>query len=773
VILRRALRDLRALGLRAVIVVIAIALAAGMGAGGLQARDNVRHVRDGFYTDNHFADVQVTLSELRSPDALLARARAVGATRASVRLIVPAEIKTTKGPLPALLVGMPADAQLNTLKLEHGRGLRELDSGSAVLEADFAQAHGVALGDYVPMTASGHSFLLQVQGLGRTPDSLLATADPEFFVVRRGSLAIVYLPLSVVQSVARAISSGPVGVNDLLLNVPATHGTGRLQALTRGLPVNTVTPRHKQFGFRATEINLAILGSFTPVLTVVLSCVAALLIAVTIMRLVQSQRRELGALLALGHGRRTVILSGIAPAIIIGLIGGILAIPACTGVAMLIAGQAAGSLGFPSVPARLTLGPGVVAVALALGTSVIAAIFPAVRLARLAPAEALRGEIPGSSALPAWARATTAAAGAASSYGSRALIRAPIRTALTVAGLAGAIGLGIALIIVNNSVGAASDSWFERQGWTHHVVLRSSMPEEAATRLGQRAGMQQVEPLVHGSAELRSASGITNSVAILGMPRVSRLETVAIPPTGIQPQTTYVSRQIMRESGLRPGERLRLSGPNGMIKVRIAGTADTLAEQNCYLTIGDAQKLLGRPGTANGLLVAGSDDAASKLRTFADVAKVVPKAEVKAAINNILAQLTDLLTAVVAVGLIVGALFLVSSLTMSVLERRGEFATLRALGWDLRDVFVIVVTESITLTTLGAVVGSLAAPGIATPLMRRIATAWFHIDYDLRLTSYLVVIVPALLLSVGVAVYTARRIIVLNIAEEVRARPTG
>ncbi len=768
----RAFRDLRALRMRAVLVVLAIAAAAGTGGGASLTFANVQGALDSFYSDYHLAGVEMSLSALRPRSELMARARQAGATRASTRLVLPGTIKAEKSRAAAAVVGMPINPPLNQLQILQGKGLGQLGKHGVVIESDFAHVHHLSVGSKIRLQVEGSTTKARVEGIGRTPDSLFASADPEYFVLQRGSLAYIYIPLKRVQKAVTSFA-GRDRVDQLLVDFPPGHESGRERILTRGLPVNQVIPRRQQLGYRGTQLSLSELEVFTPVLTAVLAAVAILLIAVTMMRLVQNQRRELGTMLALGHNRSTVISTAVLPGVVLGLIGGLLAIPVSVVVAKLIADQFSSSYGFLAVPTKLTFDAAALAFGLAVATSLISVFFPAVALSRLTPAEALRGDTPTSNRLPGWLRDATGAAGTAWAYGLRNVLRTPMRSTLTVLSLGGAIGLGISLHIVASSVQSANDAWFSKQAWTETAVLQEPLLETTARHVGEKAHARRVVPLASGTVELSNTRGRLGNVNVVGLPRGPQLQSIGLPYAGVKPGTTYVSKQLSTQFGLEHGQRVTLTGPQGPVSLVIAGTANTLAEEDCYLPLAVAQGLLGQKGKVTSLLVEGGPGTAGALSRSLDVARVVSKADVQSGVDDVIKQLTLLMNTVVAIGLAVGALFLISSLAMSVLERQGEFAVLRALGWGMRDLAAVIIGESILLTALGGVVGALIAPLIASPLMKKINSAWFHVGYDLRATNFLLVIGPALLLAIFVALQTSSRITRLDVGRAVRTRVAG
>ena len=77
-----------------------------------------------------------------------------------------------------------------------------------------------------------------------------------------------------------------------------------------------------------------------------------------------------------------------------------------------------------------------------------------------------------------------------------------------------------------------------------------------------------------------------------------------------------------------------------------------------------------------------------------------------------------LLVALAALSLLVGGVVLMNILLISVAERTGEIGLRRALGATRRDIFVQFLTESLAVTLIGMIVGSLLGYGVSVLLPR-------------------------------------------------------
>ncbi len=664
---------------------------------------------------------------------------------------------------------MKPAAELNRLAVVDGSGLSGARPGEAVLEADFARRFGLRPGDRLRLRSSGRAVEVRVRGLARSPEYLLATANPDYLLPEKGSLAVVFMPLSSLQGLAGVNDR----VNDLSVDLPGGGEGPNAQQLTSGLPAAQVTPRSQQFSLRFTDADIRSFSIFAPVMGAVFALVGLLLIALSLRRLVSSQRRELGAMLALGYPPRTVVATVLVPAFFLALAGAALAVLVTVGVGRLVAAEYSSTVGFPFTSHSLSLGPLALGAGLAVASTLLAALLPAYRLARLEPVEAMRGETVGSFALPAWMQRSTASAPLPIVYATRTMLRRPLLSAATVISIGAAIGLAAALNILISSTNDAVGSEFDRQAWTHSANLASPLPARLAVSRALDAGARQSEAIVKGPAELRGPSAAVPA-RLVGLPRSSPLLELDLRSGGPPGRDRAVlAEQTARRAHAAVGDRLELRTPDGAARLQVAGLARTLAGQEIYLPRGQASALLGLPGAATTVLIRGSEAAARRLRDQPEIARVTSKASAEQGGQDLIRELTGLIAVLEAISLGVGALFLVSTLALSYLDRRGEFATLLALGYGRRELATIVAEEALSQTAVAAALSVPLGLLIASPLSRRIAQAWFEIGLHPNPPNYIIVIVPALALALLAAVQATRRALGIDIAATVRARLIG
>lgn len=769
ILLRKALRDVKAMGTRAVLLVLVIGAGVGMAGGiGLALRD-VRATRDAFYRDQALADLDVRLQRPIPASVLDARARDAGATLAETRLVFDGTALHGAERTAAEVLGMRPDARLDRLAIVQGRGLSEADPLGAAVEAEYAHASGLRVGDALELAIGGRRFRVRVRGLARSPEYLLATASPEYLIPQPGSLAVVFLPR---QGLGGAVGAGDQA-NDLVLDFPPGTPRGGELAVAAGLPVARLIPRSEQFSLRFTNADLRSFELFAPILGAVFAAVGFLLIGLSLRRMVHSQRRELGTLLAMGYRRPAVLATALLPAAVLAVPGAAVAVAVMLAISRLVAGTYVSAVGFPRIVSTFAAGPLAQAAGLAIGATLAAALLPAWTLLRLTPATAMRGEPPVRFQPSGWLRRATGAASPQVAYAGRSLTRRPLLTAATVLSLSAAVGLGAALNLLIASTNRAVDETFAGQGWTAAVDLARPLPTGAAVALAREAGATAVEPVVKGPARL-TARGRAADVELVGQPASPALQrppvTVGGPPAAGQ---ILVSEQTADALGVAAGERVRVATPNGAQDMAVSGIARTLASAQSYLPDDQAAALLGLSGRSNALFLAATDAAVQALRDQPEVARVTSLAAARSGMHDLVRELTGLIDVLLGISLGVGALFLVSSLALSFLERQGEFATLRALGYGRNRIATILGTEALVESTIAGALSIPAGLLVAWPLAARIGQAWFRIGLHPAPSNFVLVIALAIALALLAAAHAARRVLRLDIASAVRARLIG
>jgi putative ABC transport system permease protein len=275
-------------------------------------------------------------------------------------------------------------------------------------------------------------------------------------------------------------------------------------------------------------------------------------------------------------------------------------------------------------------------------------------------------------------------------------------------------------------------------------------------------------PVVHGKAV---KTGGAPSLVYSTTPRRFSNSTYVSggPPT--QPNTVGVDQQMATKNGLKVGDAIGLSTPQGVKPVTISGIfvfAKGTSIGGATLvttTLQDAQTWYNMPGQVSAISVAAAsgvtpEELAKRIRAVVpsnvDVKTGQQTAEegAKAVSDALGSVLTPALLAFGGIAVIVGAFIIFNAFSITVAQRLREFAMLRSLGASRRQVLSTVIGEALVMGITASVLGILAGLGLATGIIALMKAADIGVP-----TSGLVLeartVVISLVVGIGVALVAA------------------
>ncbi|WP_416980854.1 ABC transporter permease [Streptomyces sp. T028] len=307
-------------------------------------------------------------------------------------------------------------------------------AGQAMLDADTADKKHVKIGDTLTVMAQPGSFDVEIVGIATftttNPGAALVFLDPK--------VAATELLGSADKATGVSVDAAP-GVSDAVLKerITAALGSG---------PYDVKTADEQ------AESSAASLGGFLDVIKYVMLgfagiavLVGVFLIVNTFSMLIAQRTRELGLLRALGADRRQVRRSVLTEAVLLGLVGSTLGLAAGIGLAAgLIKLMSAFGMNLKTTEMVVGWGTPVVAYAVGVGVTFVAAYLPARRAATVSPMAALADADIAGVGRPLKVRAIVGSVVGA--LGAAALLGCV--TAAKTASAASLLGLGVVLTLI-------------------------------------------------------------------------------------------------------------------------------------------------------------------------------------------------------------------------------------------------------------------------------------------------------------------------------------
>jgi putative ABC transport system permease protein len=311
-----------------------------------------------------------------------------------------------------------------------------------------------------------------------------------------------------------------------------------------------------------------------------------------------------------------------------------------------------------------------------------------------------------------------------------ALLRRPLRTALTALGIAIAVGSTVIFLSLGEGM---------RQAFTQELAgvgpdLQISFGDFNANSFGgtpelplwyadaimadaDRYGISDLMPLL-----IHVRSGLTPASAVVfqGFPAEINVADIYLDFTVIEGRVLQASdagsyravigSQVASRQGLGIGGLMRLNPRASFEVVGIASAAGGLLDGTIIVPIDTLQEAIGIGDRVSFLVAqlrepARANEAAAMLSAdFPDLG-VQTRAEFLSLVERGLAVANVVQLGISGIALIVGAIAVINTMLMSVFERTREFGVVRAVGARPRFLFGLVLLESVVLSLVGAVVG--------------------------------------------------------------------
>jgi putative ABC transport system permease protein len=766
---RKALRDFRRMGLRSWLSFGVLAAGVATYAGGFQAQSSIFHTRDYYYDTLKLADLEVTLaatdqSELPAWMLALARGDAeavkeVGAKAGAMRFLARGAVElANRKPIMSLEIYLDPTRlpTVDALELTDGRFLVPGRLDEVVMEEAVARLLGFKVGDSITLNPYNNPEPMRIVGLARTAEFLLPTANPDVLLPSKGSLVVVY------RSIEKFTETfGEPMVNNLILAFDG-HGVSeeekrRVLDAVAPLRVKVLVAREGHFSYRFLEQDLKSFGIFVPVVAGIFGLVTLLVLLLSLARLMNEEQRETGALLAIGRTPRQVITAYLVAAFVYGSVAAVIGALCSPLVSLWLANAYADAIGLP--PARLTIDVAIIARAAFLGVlgALTAVALPSLRFVRLAPAKAMRGSADTSFVKsPQTLEALLRPLGhsIALRFGIRNSLRRAKLTLAVVTLIAVAMAMSLAFRFCRTAWDEYAKMAFSHERWDAIVAFKTALKPAEAEPIFATAGVVEVEPMVSGFVEVcDTADSGCIDYRIVGMHAADRLRSFrfvqgALFATDDEP-SIVMNNNFNHTRPYKIGEEIWVKDGERREKVRVVGLIDDMTIGLGYVPMGIARRVMNIPEAFTSFMarVEGDPRTVEKaLFAHEMVTYVSLKVEMHALVLQYLEIIWSIIESAMLVSMVLAALFMLTGLSMVILEREGEYATLRTYGFSMGDlsrmIYVEVAAEAMLAVALALPLSML----LGRYLQYEIARAWFDITfYYFRPADLLQILLPCLL----------------------------
>lgn len=757
---RKVLRDLRRLW--AQVLAIALVLAAGVATMilGNGAYASLSETRARFYEENRFADIFADVT--RAPRALLAEIAAIeGVLDAEARIVRLGllNIAGMQEPGSVLFVSLPgSDGGLNQLHLRRGRLPDPQSAAEVAIAEGFATAHGLDPGDRLSVLMDGQRRELRITGIALSPEFVYALGPGQMMPDPR-RFGIVWAPRA---SLEAAFDLEGAFSNVVLKLAPGANPDRVIETLDRLIaPYGGVgaTARRDQISHAFLDAELKQLSAMVKVLPPIFLLVAAMLVNMTLSRLIALEREQIGLLKAIGYSPRAVAQHYVEFVVMIALAGIGLGLAAGTWLGIGLAQMYARFFTFPYlVFIRDPQVYGLAAV-ITLASAVGGALYAVRIVLRLAPAVAMAPPAPATYRQRAGRGRGLLRLRQTGVMVTRHLLRWPFRTASSTLGVAMAVAILVASLWSFGSIDRMIDITFFRSD-RHDAQIVFGGPEPQATLFAvrQMPGVMRAEPFRTVTVRI-SHRNLSRKLALTGHPEGADLSRVLDPglrPMAIGGGGLVLSEALAAALDVGPGDRVTvevLDGARPVLTLPVGGISLGYVGLGATMEIGALNRMLGEGPMVSGVNLM-LDPAAET--AFYAAARAAPKTAMITVARLMLTRfretlaenITVMVTVYVTLAAIiaVGVVYNFSRIALS--EQGRELASLRVLGFTNREVSGVLFGELAVVVLLAQPLGWLIGYGISLAMVAAFSSDLYRVPFvigrEVLATASLVVLAAAL-----------------------------
>ncbi|HEX9062942.1 MAG TPA: FtsX-like permease family protein [Clostridia bacterium] len=622
----------------------------------------------------------------------------------------------------ARLISMPDNEQpaINKVFIEKGNYFNT-NQNSCLIMKKFAEYHRLDIGSIITVKINNQDYKFEVSAIVLAPEYIYPMKSANSISTSAGDFGIIYIK----ESTASKLFGGNYNQLHVLFEDSAnkTIVKEKIEDYLKPYGFMTGTLRKDQVSYNNVVSNVESFQSIAVIFPILFFAVAAFIIYISQIRLINKQRTSIGVMKALGYTNKRVLLHYMVYSILIAVIGSIPAIflGYYLGKAMTVAFNSVFYI--PVLQFKNYWMNYVVGMGLSIIFCMLAGYNSAKKILKIHPAEAMRAEAPKGGGRIVLERVTFFWSSLSFSWKIiiRNIFRNYKRSLFTVVGIIFTIILFMSSIYFFDSTYDMLDQhFFKFQKQDYKVLYQKPIYSNEVLNLRRIQGIERVEPIIEipmtiekdGRKEDSMIVGLTENHSLLKMIDVKR-KPIELPESGI-----LVSHVIADNLMIKPGDVVTVKTYLGDIKkkkVYVAGIVKKYLEYSCYMNLKEATGLLNEGEIVNGALIEVDskykNEVEDKLKKRPEFSTVEGRLTVLESFKGFLDFSNLFIAFMMLLGLIMGFAIVFNATVINIMERVREFASLKVLGFTKWEIHSNILRENLLLGLAaflpGAILGRL------------------------------------------------------------------
>lgn len=778
----KLLRDLWRLRAQSIAIALVIAAGVGMVIMSFGMIRSLEATRSSYYDVYRFADIFAPVRRAHRSAILEVRelpgvAYAEGRVSASAIL----DIQGISEPVTARMHSLPTSGGLNQLVLRSGRLPASNSVSEVVVNEAFAKAARLMPGDRLTALIYGKEVELRLVGTVLSPEYVYAVAPGQIFPDNR-RFGVVWMNREPLAGTLDLRESFNEALIRLAPNASEAEVIRKVDLLFERYGAVGAFGRDLQISDRFVSNEIDQLATTVEILPPIFLAVAAFLLNIVLARLIDTEREVIGLMKAFGYTDRAVMLHYAQLALLLSVLGLVLGAALGTWLGRGLASMYQQYFVFPFLEFRAGILPYLVGSGTTLIAVLAGAAVSVVRAARLTPAEAMRPPAPADFSGGVSANLISRSMpDEPSRMVVRNLMQRPVRSALTILGLAAALALYVASASATDNVDRMIDLAFNRAERGDLVVTFAEPRDARALHELQRLpGVLRVEPFRATSAQLASAhrqvrEGLSGSVPSGDLSRLVDLkgEIIEPPAAGV-----IISSRLANRLDVSAGDNIDVKvteGERPSLNLDVAKVVDTPLGSSARLDKAVLNRLLREGDSLSGAYLAidpaHRDEIFRAMKKTPQVAGITSQDAIVQGVRDTVSQQMGIVTLFntgFAALIVLGVVY--NSARISLSEHARDLASLRVLGFRRREVAFVLLGELGVLILVSLPLGILLGIGLSRYVTQQFSADLYTIPFGINPATLAEGALVVMAAAAGTALLIRMRVDKLDLVHALKTR---
>jgi len=645
----------------------------------------------------------------------------------------------------------------------------------------FKLTRGLETGDPITLFVQGRAFNYQVTG---------ALLSPEYIYIARGGTEVLpdnngFGIAYITEDAMNSITGRPGIANEILFSLADGYELedvhGYLIDALRPYGLISVSGRDALVSYSFLDMQVSALESVATTMPFVFVALAVFVLYLMLKRIIEQERTQIGTLKAFGYSNAALVLHYMVYGGITGFLGGMLGfvyggIMSGFYLTMFLEFFVMPELAQPVSPMYL-----VGSLAIAMGGGLLGSFMGAVKVLKLTPSEAMRAESPKPIKydIVGKIKGLRFILTSRGQMALRSIVRSPVRSGFVVIGVTFSFMLLVVFGDMEDMVDTLLYSQFEdirkysvRATLTQPVAYDQAIEAAfAIEHITQAEGLWEL-PVILSNRHIREGAVIT------GVPTGSQLYSVFDtdrrvefpPPT----EGLILTNGLADQLNAQVGDNLYISthlSPED-IPVPVVGVIVQNVGSGAFIEISALAALVQHSPVASAIIF-NTDN----LPFVTDYLKGSPMIGTVDSVDATLQQYVDMMAPYTAMysimffmGIAIAFAIIYNTATISLSERKREFATLRVLGLSVDEVAEIMRFEYWVLAAVGMVLGIPMASMLLMSINSMLDTSMMSMPTNISTRAYVMAAVGCVVAIMLSNFSAARKIRKFNMVEVLKER---